>query len=211
VQGWLGREAIEQLALVCQERIDAVYRKIAQRCDAEDAVFFAEKFTASTAPSLMWELYPHAREVILVRDFRDMIASVIAFNEKKGGQMFGRTRVRSNEDFVRRMGGYGRTLVGEWHRRSDRAHLVRYEDMIQKPLETVRSLVDYLEVDASEDNLRAMAETVGYTPPDMAEHGTSAGIEASIGRWREDLSDELKRVCEDAFAVPLETFGYTTG
>ena len=32
----------------------------------------------------MRELYPGARELFLVRDFRDMIASMRAYNERKG-------------------------------------------------------------------------------------------------------------------------------
>ena len=42
----------------------------------------------------MWELYPRAREVILVRDFRDMVSSMFAFNAKRGFQGFRRGSVR---------------------------------------------------------------------------------------------------------------------
>ena len=38
----------------------------------------------------MRELYPAARELFLVRDFRDMIASMQAYNARKGFGDFGR-------------------------------------------------------------------------------------------------------------------------
>jgi hypothetical protein len=208
VQDWLGRDAVEQLALVCQERIDALNIKLAERSDRPGAVYFAEKFTVSTAPSLMWELYPGAREVFLVRDFRDMVASVLAFNEKKGRQAFGRDRAESDDQFVRRLGRYTHNLLADWEQRSARAHLVRYEDMIRRPGETVNELLAYLELDSSEANVRAMTDTVGYTPAGFGDHSTSPDVEASIGRWRQDLDDGLQRACLETFGDALETFGY---
>jgi hypothetical protein len=208
LQDWMGREAVEALASICQERVDALNARIAERSGQPDAVYFAEKFTASTAPSLMWELYPDAREVFLVRDFRDMVASVLAFNRKKGRQAFGRQGAKSDEDYVRRLSRYARDLVSDWQRRSARAHVVRYEDMALRPVETVEALLRYLELEASEQEVAAMIETVGYVPPEMREHLTSSGLEASIDRWRLDLDDDLKRACHEAFGEALEVFGY---
>jgi hypothetical protein len=86
---------------------------------------------------------------------------------------------------------------------------VRYEDMILRPAETVKALLDYLELDDSAERVRAMTETVGYTPPEMAEHLTAADISASIGRWRQDLSADVPRACHEDFEEALATFGYT--
>ena len=44
---------------------------------------------AYSSAALTAELYPDAREVFLVRDFRDMVASIFAFNRKRGVRGFG--------------------------------------------------------------------------------------------------------------------------
>jgi hypothetical protein len=44
--------------------------------------------------------------------------------------------------------------------------------------------------------------------PELADHATSPDAGASIGRWRSDLDDDLKRACERSFGQALETFGY---
>jgi hypothetical protein len=41
-------------------------------------------------PRIARDLYPRANEIFLVRDFRDLICLVLAFNEKRGTVEFGR-------------------------------------------------------------------------------------------------------------------------
>jgi hypothetical protein len=43
VQEWLGGEAVEAIAVTCQERIDALYDRVAATTDAGEAPLFAEK------------------------------------------------------------------------------------------------------------------------------------------------------------------------
>jgi hypothetical protein len=205
MQGWMGREAVEDLARLCQSRIDAFYEQAAERTARSEATYFAEKFTASTAPSLVWELYPDAREVILVRDFRDMTASILAFNERKGRQMFGRDRVETDEEFVARLGTYANSLVREWQRRSDRAHLLRYEDLIRNPDDSVRRVLEYLELETSKTTLDAMTSSLSR---ELKGHRTAASRAESVERWRNDLSDGLQEACRDTFGPALAAFGY---
>ena len=81
--GW-GSDHVADLATFAQQRIDAVYRQVAALGDGR-AEFFAEKcLPEGNVPQLLRELYPDAREVFLVRDFRDMLCSIRAFNEKRG-------------------------------------------------------------------------------------------------------------------------------
>ncbi len=46
------------------------------------------------------EVYPRAQEVILVRDFRDMVASILAYNAKRGYTAFGREHVDNDEEYI---------------------------------------------------------------------------------------------------------------
>src|SRR5206468_3765127 len=112
---------------------------------------FVEKFAVRSAvPDLVWELYPRARELILVRDFRDLVASILAMNVKVGYQGFGRRRAASDEEFIeRQMADLASAFVRTWRERSDRAHLVRYEDLVTSRGPTLEGILEYLGLDAS--------------------------------------------------------------
>ena len=81
---WLGSENLRSVAAACQERIDAFYCRVA-RNEGRDARYFVEKrWPDPLVPRLTAELYPEGREIILVRDFRDMVCSILGFSEKRG-------------------------------------------------------------------------------------------------------------------------------
>jgi hypothetical protein len=208
VEGAIARDALNDVARFCQERIDAVYARIAPRCGRPNAAYFAEKHSPNEVPMILSELYPAAREVFLVRDFRDMIASMLAANERRGNVRFGRTASDTDEQFVRRFRRFAANLAASWKRRSARAHLVRYEDLLSRPQETVDALVEYLGLEATDDVLAQMTESLGRREEALEGHITSASPEASIGRWRRDLAPELKKVTEEVFGAALELFGY---
>jgi hypothetical protein len=44
--------------------------------------------------------------------------------------------------------------------------------------------------------------------PELRGHGTSGSPEASIGRWRNDLSPEFRLAVEEKFGDLLREFGY---
>jgi hypothetical protein len=208
VEDAIARDAVHDLARFCQERIDAVYARIAPQCERPNATYFAEKHSPNEVPMILSELYPAAREVFLVRDFRDMIASMLAANERRGDVRFGRTATDTDERFVRRFRRFAANLAASWRRRSGRAHLVRYEDLLRRPHETVVALVDYLGVEATDEALAKMTESLGRREEALEGHITSASPEASIGRWRRDLAPELQSLTEEVFGTALELFGY---
>jgi hypothetical protein len=209
LQDWLGSEAVRTLAAFAQSRIDDVYSRIATLQGHPDAAYFAEKYQPDAIPPLMWELYPDAREVVLVRDFRDMLCSILAFNAKRGVQGFGRDRASTDADFVDQMGKPADALAQSWRRRSGKAHLVRYEDLVSRPAETIETLLDYVGIDSGEQVVRALLNELAEAGDDAVRHRTtSAGTSESVGRWRAELGPELLARCEQAFGPALEAFGY---
>jgi hypothetical protein len=208
IMDWIGRDSVEALAATCQARIDALYSRIAAH-QGQDAVYFTEKFLPPTGSSLINELYPSAREVILVRDFRDMVCSIAAYNAKKGVQAFGRNLAESEDDFVRRLKGSVLRLLRHWQQRSQSAYLVRYEDLILQPAETLEGILRYLGLDAGPSITDAMLKSLQSMVAQREVHATTDDPRASIGRWRRDLSPQLKETCEKVLGFAFEEFGYT--
>jgi len=159
-------------------------------------------------PDLLSELYPEAREIVLVRDFRDLLSSVLAFNEKRGYQAFGREQRDSDADYIRStLRRSAESLLNRWRSREQTAHLVRYEDLVLDPSGTLSQLLRYLDLDHSN---RAVERTIerAQNASGTEHHRTVSDPAASIGRWRRDLSEELQLVCAEALDPVLGQFGY---
>ena len=207
VQDWLGGDAVDQLAAVAQQRIEALYDQIADTIGAGDERFFAEKSNLRVS-SLAAELYPEGRELFLVRDFRDMVCSVFAYNEKRGVTGFGRARAGDDVEYVRQLGEWAESLGRALERRRDRAHVVRYEDLILEREAALAALLQHVGIDASDTTIDAISASLEDEIPELSEHRTTASPDRSVGRWRTDMSPELAAASDEAFGPALELFGY---
>jgi hypothetical protein len=194
-----GRTYVERLARFSQESIDGFYDALSRVEGKPDAQFYAEKFQPDHLPRLARELDPRTKELVLVRDFRDLVCSVFAFNEKRGTIEFGRERFSNDSDYIRYIGLYARRLVEAWKSRQATSMLVRYEDLALRPQETMAGVFDYLGLEPH----AAEAET-----PEFSEHRTSRSVEDSIGRWRHELPRRLRRVVHAELEPPLAELGY---
>jgi hypothetical protein len=196
------------LARFSQDSIEQWYRHVAANQDQPGAVYFAEKRHPNVHTAALWDMYPGAREVILIRDFRDAVTSAMSFNERRGHQGFGRARVDSDEEFIRAFWRAVRALHRHWQRRKAAAHLVRYEDLIAAPDETLGALLTYLGLDADPATMDTMREQVTGESPHLRLHKTSGSTASSLGRWRSDLDPALQPVANEVFHDLLVAFGY---
>lgn len=206
--GWFGKTYIENLAEFCQQSIQGFYQTLAETQGIPSPQYFVEKSYPDHTPWLMWDLYPKAREIILVRDFRDMVASIYATNAKRGTQDFGRSEKSKDEDYINLLATHAQHLRDSWKMRSNRAYLVRYEDLILKPYAILEGVLTYLGLDSTSSVIERILHEAKKDTPELSAHRTTSSPEASIGRWRTDLPDALKSVADKAFNSLLQTFGY---
>jgi hypothetical protein len=210
VAQWLEGESVEELAGFAQRRLDRFYHRVAESQEKPDAVRFVERTHGIRETDLAHELYGEARELILMRDPRDLLASRMAFNRKTGLAQFGYDRADGPEDYVR---GFMRKeiegMVRHLRIRGDRSFLVRYEDLVSRPEETAQELFTFIGMEADRSTVKAVLEHAREQVPDrQARHKTSSDEAASIGRWRADLPPALQDACDEAFAESLAAFGY---
>jgi hypothetical protein len=206
LNSWLGDSRIYELALSCRERIDSFYGFLAERQDKQPA-FFVEKFLPRQIPAdLLREVYPGAKEIVLVRDLRDVYCSVLSFNRKRGYQAFGRENAESDEDYIDNVRRSGEALLA--HMRSDgrETHLLRYEDLIREPVPTLEPLLEFLGLDPA--GAPAMVERASFPAHGMEHHMTAPSASASIGRWRSDLEPQLAERCDAILSPVAADFGY---
>ncbi|WP_420126702.1 sulfotransferase family protein [Longimicrobium sp.] len=205
-------EGVREQAEAAVRAIDRFY-DLADRMDGRPAAgdegtrYFTEK---NLRPEwLFWEVYPRAKEIFLVRDFRDVITSSLAANAKWGKRFFGRGQAADDRDYVFVRAAMARPWILEpWRQRSDRAHLVRYEELILNPEPVLRGVLEYLELDPSDAAIAQMLRLAGATQAGDArsEHMTSSSAAASIGRWKKDLPPPLVAACDEAFAEFFDAF-----
>ncbi len=206
VQGWLGGAAVAELAAFAQARVEALYGRVGDG-DRKGARYFAEKLRNDPVSDLAWELYPAAREVVLVRDPRDVLVSVLATISKRGERPPpADTAAWIEEQFRPRIAA----VVESWTRRRDRALLVRYEDLMTDPQATLAGVLSYLDLDTAGAAVEAMLASAGEALPGMDRHRTTATAAASIGRWREDLEPALAERCEAVLGDAIAALGYAS-
>jgi hypothetical protein len=194
---------------------------LARTQDQAAPVYFAEKHVWPTdLPALTWELYPRAKEIFLVRDFRDMARSIMAFDAKRGFAGFGRPDGASDEDYMRgELREMAHDIHKSWTTRRERAHLVRYEDLVLNPIETLTAILDYLELDSSRETVRHVLEAgseqvlrlpgASFEAAEVQIHRTVADPRATIGRWRREGDNNFGALADEVFGDALAEFGYS--
>jgi len=204
---WLGGDAVEDIAAFCQRQIDESYRRIARDQNEEGRRFFVEKAVPTHVPRLLWQLYDGTREIVLVRDFRDMFCSMTAFDAKRNQNDF-RREDTDMETFLVRMIRDFRRLVMSWEERRETALLVRYEDLILAPEETLRSIATYTGIESGPEMLASMMAAGDLETDQVLAHRTTATGAESIKRYRNDMSPALSELSLELGGDLLSKLGY---
>lgn len=210
VEAWSGSDYVVDLAAFSQRSIDGWYlaTAAAQRQALEPLRYFAEKHFPDRYTRLMRELYPEARELFLVRDFRDMIASMRAYNERKAFGDFGRRVAESDAEWVANLQRGVVALRDAWRERGEPGTLVRYEDLVLQPETALPPIFAYLGLEATPETVARSIAAAAPDAPALRGHGTAASPRASIGRWRQDLPPDLQPIVAESFGDLLHDFGY---
>jgi hypothetical protein len=210
VRDAMGDRFLTELESFCKRTIDLTYDAIARSEGSEEANYFVEKQLPSHVQNLFWEIYDRPKEIILVRDFRDMICSAKSFDAKRNTTTFAPDKTSSDEEWLRNMVARGviRRVLGAWESRSDSAHLVKYEDLILEPEETLRKALRYVGIDDSATTVAGMIERASEESEETLSHRTSGDPIASIGRWRRDFDDRMKSLSAEILSGSLQSIGY---
>ena len=174
----------------------------------------------SVGAPLLMEALPEARMVLLVRDPRDVVASVLDA-AKKGGWLYeshddapGKGREAADRRptaFVReRANAYRRGVENAW--KAYDAHegpraLIRYEDLRADTPGTMRRLYSALGIPVDESGLRRAVEKHSWENVPAEDKGEGKSHrKATPGGWKDDLTPAQARVVEKITAPLLDRF-----
>jgi len=215
---WFGKNYAEELTTFCQKSIDEFYQQVAHTKGKPDLAdksansYFVEKYHANFPHILeiLSEIYSGYREIFLVRDFRDVVCSNMAWRKKRNPRFFEGKQSKTTEDYVQDFCQNAvPPLLERWQQHSSHACLVRYEDLILSPEATLTRIFEYLGLDSSEGAIANIIEKASENSHYTQRHQTSSSPKDSIERWRQDLEPSLQKVCNRVLAKTLREFGYS--
>jgi hypothetical protein len=186
----------------------------------EDYLVIGEHNGSAGAPLLV-EALPESRVILLVRDPRDVVASIVDGARKGGWLSQWRERmgimeqdalVESDVDaYVKQLAERYSYEVGCARRAYDahkgRKVLVRYEDLRADTPGTLRRIYSALEILVNDEELeRVVAAHSWENIPERDKGEGKFTRKASPGSWKEDLTVEQARIVEETTASLLEAF-----
>jgi hypothetical protein len=174
-----------------------------ERAQQPGARWYAEKY-AGFGDDLLDAGIP-VRFLDLVRDPRDIWASILAFDAQRGYSGFGRPKDASDEEYLRTFAdGLARRIASLRDTPSQAKRLlVRYEDLATNLPEQAARIGRWLDVSLD-------ATAVTKARDSHRNHMTSPDLASSVGRWHREVSTEQQQLLAEALG-PMDDFGYDLG
>lgn len=185
------------------------------RLGTGDYLVIKEPNGSAGAPLLM-EALPESRMILLLRDPRDVVASTLD-GAKRGNWLHEWRQKRDDapdadpDAFVRLRAAAYVQHAGNAKKAYDahkgRKVLVRYEDLREDPLKTLRRVYSELGIPADEARLiRAVEKHAWENIPEGKKGEGKFYRKAKPGGWGEDLTPEQVRIVENTTASLLREF-----
>jgi hypothetical protein len=132
------------------------------------------------------------REIVVIRDPRDLLCSAMAFWNMSAEEALAvlRLGLARLARIIRYAGAD--TLV------------LRYEDLLLDPVGSRQAMAKFIGLDRPTQPAEA---TIAL----FDKHGTAGNPAASIGRWKRDLAPELVGACDATFGSFMRDFNYPPG
>jgi hypothetical protein len=181
----------ERLDQAFHDVIAEFYRRLARDRDKPGAHFFAEKNNnlQNLVRSFTRRAFGAVREIITVRDPRDMMCSQMSY-----------FKIDAERSFAE-LSDTMEVILDMRAEDSRDVYFNVYEQQLRGDKAYFSALSEFLQTD--------IVQTTDQARKDIfAGHGTSANASATVARWRTDLSKEWQQRCLQAWRPFLEIFDY---
>lgn len=203
---WQDQEFPEEIINFIIQQVDKM--SIASQTPPKPcARFIAEKFNVSPLRWVVENLYPKRREIFLVRDFRDVYISARKMNARRGTKGFGQSEFDSDLNWLHGLGWSARQFRLAYISTEPTPLLIRYEDLVTSPGQCIKNIIAHIGLREDQDFIEELIS--GWSREiKNTEHMTSKSSSESVGRWKFEMTDEEKKIAQDAFGEELAYFGY---
>ena len=194
---------VRRLQLGAARHLWAAFSESVRAASGDRGVrMYAEKAWGD-GPTLFGSSGVETRSLNLVRDPRDIVASVHAFDARRGFAGFGRRPNQTDEEYLvelvasmarnyREMEAAASTGDAIW---------VRYEDLVADGVRAAARISAWLDLPLDPSVLAPRGAQ-------YRRHSTTPRPEASVGRWRDDLSPSQVGLIERQLGDVIRMFGY---
>ena len=178
----------------------ALQVEIERGTPASQVRYYAEKHRNSWRLDL--STLPELHLVVLLRDPRDVLASMEGFNRMRGDSGFGRQRGLSDEQYVDLLISRHRERL-RWVAevlRDDRWPVLRFDELVGDLPGVAGRLERRLGIELDPDAVLADRSM-------RSAHVSAASPQAAVGRWRQDLAPEVAERIAAGLAPELRDVG----
>jgi Sulfotransferase family len=209
---WMDKSYALRTVAFCQSSLDEFYDAAAISEDRKHAIAFAEKQYPGLIADVVEELVPGTREIFCVRDPRDVLVSVSKMIKRPGVSILGHIGDIKIDNLAYRLQVDWMRLVEDYGRRGAGAHLVRYEDLVSRPQETLQKIFGHAGLRSTSELVENCVRT-GFGDTITSRGHRTINLEQSVGRWRRELDGPTQELANGLFADAIKIFGYsdTTG
>ncbi len=188
---------------------------------SEDGYLIIKEPNGSIGAPLLMEALPESRMILLVRDPRDIVSSMLD-GARQGGWMY--ERRKESDDWKRRTGAdrdpdaFIRNRSRKYLQHAGNAKkaydahqgpkvLVRYEELRADALGTMKRMYSTLGIEVDEEELARVVEKHSWENIPEEERGEGKFYrKATPGGWREDLTPKQAEAVEKVTASLLREF-----
>lgn len=189
LQNYLTQRVPGRLAAAFREIVLDYYEELGHDKSVKYPIYFAEKCLPERDARLgIRFMFPNVREILLVRDLRDVLCSAM----KSNGGEFG--------TILQDTAAAGRQILRILAESNRDIHVLKYEDFVLERSRSADLLFQFLGVPSINSDQQKMRQL-------FASHATSKSPEMSIGRWKHDLNADQREQAK-VLAPFLEAFGY---
>jgi hypothetical protein len=222
-EGIVGRSA----AKMTMEEMHAARGLLQKYYASQDRTMFVKTHSAFVKEKRHWHINPRYTEgaILIVRDPRDVVCSMLnhfSTDHKSSARWLGDfERVLLD---VKHPSLWCRTLDWSGHYQSwtqrlgSRCCIVRYEDLIGRPITVMKRVLSFIHHEASDeaianaishssfDKLKQIEEKEGFV--EQSSEGTVFFHTGRKGRWVDEMDPEVARKIEGDHGVVMRRLGY---